>query len=274
MPPTYAQNLGAQIQFDQGIGYSIPVPGNGLPSLVQPPQTPTQPISQPATQPAPQPPAQQQGQQAQPVQLNSIFSPHIGTRASQVNPTQLEYFNKQTGQGFSTEQQALTFASGLGAGQVTSLDQLQAPVNSQQSTNGQQIPSSDPNKQLAGVAGNAGLSVDDFLKLAQANSALTPEDIAAIRKSLGIDQASAAAFAPPAQSTVDLYNQAYGSAGLGDIKNQVKALSSQIAQQQNDYADAVASINENPFLDEASRVGRQNTLATQAQQKISNLQQE
>src|SRR5437870_4031381 len=37
-------------------------------------------------------------------QINSIFENHIGSRPSASNPGVLEYYNKDTGQGFSNEQ--------------------------------------------------------------------------------------------------------------------------------------------------------------------------
>jgi hypothetical protein len=235
-----------------------------------------------APQPTPAPQPQPTPQAAPDTSLNSIFQPYIGSRPSPSSPGVLEYFNKQTGQGFSTPQELFNFASGLGAGQVSSFDQLHANVNQPQPAQAQTVGlnyptspvSTDPLQRLAQTAGTAGLSIDDLTKIAQANSALNPDEIAQIRQSLGIDQLAQTAFAQPTQSTVDLFNQAYSQAGLGDLKTKIQALSDQITQEQNNYADAVASVNENPFLTEASRVGRQATLATQAQQKIGNIQQE
>src|SRR5438309_2000629 len=61
----------------------------------------------PAPAPVPQP-----QQPAQVTPLNSLFDPYIGSRPSPANPGVLEYFNKQTNQGFSTPQQLFNFASG------------------------------------------------------------------------------------------------------------------------------------------------------------------
>src|SRR5258708_11365466 len=183
-------------------------------------------ISTPAPQPAPVTPSQPA--QAQP--LNSIFQPHLATRPSQVNPNVPEYYRTDTGQGFSSPPDLFNYASTLGAGQVNSFGQLHAPVNTASAQNYQsQIPTNQ-NQQLAQTAGNAGLSVDDLTKLAQANSTLTPEEIQQIRDEFGLDTAAAAATAPPAQNTVDLYNKAYQQAGLGDLKSQILNLSQQIAK--------------------------------------------
>jgi len=72
--------------------------------------------------------------------------------------------------------------------------------------------------------------------------------------------------APP-QSVTDLYNSAYSAAGLADLQNK-------ITSRQNDLAQATANINDNPWLDEASRVGRNNTLQTLADADIKNWQDE
>lgn len=69
------------------------------------------------------------------------------------------------------------------------------------------------------------------------------------------------------QSTTDFYNQAYSAAGLD-------ALQSQITSRQNDLADATGKVNDNPWLDEASRVGRVKNLQTLANADIKNLQDE
>jgi hypothetical protein len=267
-------------------GTTPQIQGGVNPQQAANPQQPTVASSVPVPNqyitpaPAPQP----QPQTAQVTPLNSIFDPYIGSRPSPSNGSVLEYFNKQTGQGFSTPQELFNFASGLGAGQVNSFDQLHAQVNQPTQATTTSYPTNqpvqnsatpaNPYQQLAQTAGNAGLSPQDLLQLAQANSALTPDQVAQIRQSLGIDQVANTAFGTPAQSTVDLFNQAYSQAGLGDLKSRVQDLSNQIAKAQQDYLDAQSNVNENPFLDEASRVGRIDRLNTEAQQRIGNLQQQ
>jgi hypothetical protein len=174
-----------------------------VPSSVQVPQQYITSAPAPAPVPAPQP------QTAQVTPLNSIFDPYIGSRPSPANGSVLEYFNKQTNQGFSTPQELFNFASGLGAGQVNSFDQLHAGVNqptqattTSYSTNQpaqNNTTPQNPYQQLATTAGNAGLSPQDLLQLAQANSALTPDQVAQIRQSLGIDQVANTAFGTPAK---------------------------------------------------------------------------
>src|SRR6266404_4829391 len=71
--------------------------GPAAPTITAPaaPQAPAAPRALAAPRPV---------QTAQPTPLNSIFDPHIGTRPSPSNPGVLEYYNKQTGQGFSNPQ--------------------------------------------------------------------------------------------------------------------------------------------------------------------------
>jgi hypothetical protein len=210
-------------------------------------------------------------------QINSIFSPFIGSRPSASNPGTLEYYNKQTGQGFSNPNDLYNFASSLGAGVVGSFSQLHAPVNSAP-TFGPQIQDTqlvtDPNQTIASNAGTAGLTPAEYLQLIQANTNLTPDQIAQIQQGLGIPDLANQTFTPPQQSSVDFYNQLYGSSGLSDVKSQIQALNAQVAQRQQDFLDAQGTINENPFLSEASRVGRVSRLNDKAQAEINNLLQQ
>src|ERR1019366_356887 len=79
--------------------------------------------------------------------------------------------------------------------------------------------------------------------------------------------AVAALTAAPSKSQTDLYNSAYSAAGLDTLTNQ-------ITSRRNDLATAQNKINDNPWLDEASRTGRNQTVQTLAQADISNLQNE
>jgi hypothetical protein len=73
--------------------------------------------------------------------------------------------------------------------------------------------------------------------------------------------------APPSQSQTDLYNSAYSAAGLDGLANT-------IASRQNDLASATNNINNNPWLDEASRVGRVKNVTSLATADIKNYQTE
>ena len=68
----------------------------------------------------------------------------------------------------------------------------------------------------------------------------------------------------PSQDTTDFYNNAYSAAGLD-------ALQQKINQKNSDLNTALGTINDNPWLDEASRVGRSKSLQTLAQGDIKNI---
>ena len=118
-------------------------------------------------------------------------------------------------------------------------------------------PSVDPNaKALAEQAGRAGVSVDDLNKILGRNTGLTQQDVDKIKESLGIPKLETDLFTAPSKTTEQLYQDAYVSAGLADVKGSIKKLNDDIAALEKRKSDIIGSINENPFLTEASRTGR------------------
>lgn len=73
--------------------------------------------------------------------------------------------------------------------------------------------------------------------------------------------------AAPTESETQMYNDAYSAAGLDQLQNTITG-------RQSDLATAQGNINDNPWLDEASRVGRNNTVTTLANADIKNYQDE
>ncbi len=71
-----------------------------------------------------------------------------------------------------------------------------------------------------------------------------------------------------------LYEEAYNTAGLGEIKTRLTNLNQKIADITTKYTDKEGEINENPFLSEASRVGRVKRLTAQRDAEIGNLMEE
>jgi hypothetical protein len=135
-------------------------------------------------------------------------------------------------------------------------------------------PGTDQNQSIATGAGKAGLSFDDLQKIAQANAALSPEEIGNIRTELGIPATTQAAFAPLSEGTVQFYTDAYNQAGLGDLKTRIMDLADQINTANGQYTDANGQITENPFLSEASRTQRAQELYQTNLSRISNLTNE
>ncbi len=85
--------------------------------VISPTPAPAPTIAAPKAPTAPAAPrAATSVQVAQPdAAINSIFQPFIGSRSSTSNPGVLEYYNKQTGQGFSNPNDLFSYASSLGA---------------------------------------------------------------------------------------------------------------------------------------------------------------
>lgn len=71
-------------------------------------------------------------------------------------------------------------------------------------------------------------------------------------------------------SGIDIYNQEYKNAGLTDVKSRLSDLDTAIAKIRDKYTHANGNINENPWLSEASRVGRGRILNDQMQSEIGN----
>lgn len=132
-------------------------------------------------------------------------------------------------------------------------------------------PTLDPNQALAQAAGKAGLGLDDFIKLLSSSNRVSADEENQIRKNLGIDTLEQQVFSAPSKTTEQLYTEAYSSAGLADLKAKIADLDNQIADKKQQFTDAQGTINENPFLSEATRVGRIKRLNDQAEATISNL---
>jgi len=123
---------------------------------------------------------------------------------------------------------------------------------------------------LAQNAGSAGLSVEEYTKLYGANNNVSKVESDAIAKELGITDLEGKVFAKPSKSSQDIFDQAYASTGLADVKAKIDALNAEIATDRSNLSDAVGAIDENPFLTETSRVGRGKRVLDQAEQKINN----
>lgn len=86
-----------------------------------------------------------------------------------------------------------------------------------------------------------------------------------------IDQLSKDIFQVDVPSQQKLYEDAYNAAGLATIRTTLEGLNKRIAAKQEAYTAKEGDINENPFLSEASRIGRLKRLEDQKQAEIGNL---
>lgn len=125
----------------------------------------------------------------------------------------------------------------------------------------------DPSQQIAQYAGAAGLDPAGLATLL----GLTPEERNGIYANLGINALADQVFSPPSQSTQQVYQTAYNSAGLSDIKSKFQALQDTINAKSQELNAAIGKVNENPWLSEASRIGRARNLQELAQGEIANL---
>lgn len=78
-------------------------------------------------------------------------------------------------------------------------------------------------------------------------------------------------FQAPTINQQKLYEDAYNAAGLSTVRTRLEELNKQIADKQAAYTSKEGDINENPFLSEASRIGRLKRLNDQKQAEVGNL---
>lgn len=249
-----------------------PVQNTPRPVAVAPrPVTPRPVVAPRQAAPTPQP-----APIVQPVAINPAYSPYVQTRASKTNPGVLEYYNPANQMGFSNPQDVFNYLRTMTGQSISDLSQLSAQQNGY---TGAVLPTptqtptqtADPNQQFAQSAAQAGLSVDDYLKYV--TGGVSPDERNNVNNQLGIPALQNQLFTP-APSTQDLYNNAYKSAGLSDLKAKIDAKLSELNARQQIYIDKAGTLNENPFLSEASRVGRLRTLDDKRLADIGNLNNE
>jgi hypothetical protein len=207
---------------------------------------------------------------AQPIQLNPLYSKYVATRPSPSNPGVLEYYRTDTNQALN-QSDLFSFLSAVTNTNVNSFEQINGNPNGQVMTTGSPQVELDPMQQFAKAAGQAGLSLDDYLKLTSAQNGLSEEEKNAIRQGYGIDDLEKQVFSPPSKSTQQLYTDAYNSAGLADIKAKFNTLQDQINQKNDELNKRLSTIDENPWKSEATRIGAINREKTFFEGAINNL---
>jgi len=86
--------------------------------------------------------------------------------------------------------------------------------------------------------------------------AKTPEEVAALVKPERIKELEKTAFAPPPKTWDEIYKEAYDTSGLTDIKKKIEDLDAKILQRKNDLYAEEEEITGNPWLFEASKLGK------------------
>lgn len=127
----------------------------------------------------------------------------------------------------------------------------------------------DPTE-IARLAGEKGMTVADYQKFMDGTNGTYGVDKQQIGKDLGIPALETSVFTAPSKSTVDIFNEAYTTAGLGQVDTSIQALMDEIATRRGQLKDATDTINNNPFLSEKTRVGQGKLRLDQAETDINN----
>lgn len=167
-----------------------------------------------------------------------------------------------------TAEQNTQLLSMISGGSTPQVQKSEAQKIQTLSTPQQQDTSSD----RARAAASAGMSASEYRGTVEDSTFVSQKERKEIMDELGIDELEAQAYRKPSQTSQELYDSAYKTSGLADLKQQITQLNDQISKERKNLAEAVEVIDENPFLSEQSRVGRGKRLLDQAEARISNIQ--
>ena len=76
----------------------------------------------------------------------------------------------------------------------------------------------------------------------------------------------------PTQTFEDIYSKAFTDLGLSDLRTQIKDITDKVATAEKNRDEAIAKINENPWLPETSRLGRVRNVNDVANRELERLQ--
>ena len=123
---------------------------------------------------------------------------------------------------------------------------------------------------LARKAGEAGLSLSDYLSVVEGQGTPTRTESEAIRNKLGIPDLIDETFSKPEKKTIETYRELYDLAGLNDVKSQIKEINASINQKRADLIKATGELNNNPWVSQSTRAGRLKNLQELAFADINN----
>jgi len=123
---------------------------------------------------------------------------------------------------------------------------------------------------LARKAGEAGLSLNDYLSVVEGQGTPTRTESEAIRNKLGIPDLVDETFSKPEKKTIETYRELYDLAGLNDVKSQIKEINASINQKRADLIKATGDLNNNPWVSQSTRAGRLKNLQELAFADINN----
>ena len=188
--------------------------------------------------------------------------------------------NNTTVQQLLAQNPDITNPNLITVGQKVNLGGSPAPTeqsNIQTETQTQTPPVQSPedvrlgqNTDLARRAGEAGLSVTEYQNLLSSQNGISQEESDRIAEELGITELEGRLFAKPTKTTQEIFDTAYSTSGLADLKTNIETINTEIEKIRAELLEATGEIDENPFLTESSRVGRGNRILKQAEGKINN----
>ena len=105
-------------------------------------------------------------------------------------------------------------------------------------------------------------------------AAISPEEKKAIYDKYGISTLETKAFAAPTATFETTYKRLYEESGLGDIKTKMDAKQDEINKVQADYDAETQKVNEDPWLSEGRRLGKNRVITDMYDKRMSRLNAE
>lgn len=216
-----------------GVGVPPVPPPTQPPAPPAPPQTPPQGLPMPTNQPT----TQGQPQQGQPqgqVPLDQL----IGQRQIP-GQQQVEYFNQQTGQGFSDPKQLSDFINQQSGNDVTTPENVFSFLDQQKQNQQQQQIQTQQTLEKNGI---------DTAKVIEGGT-----------------------YKNPYQTFIDTYSDVLKQFGVGTVKTQLEDVNKKYTDLQNQKADDIAKINDDPWLTEGIRLKKIDSINNKYEVREKNL---
>ena len=125
---------------------------------------------------------------------------------------------------------------------------------------------------MAAVAGISYSDIQQYITSLREPAESEEDRRKRIYEKYGITEMEEKAFATPTETFESIYKRAYEQSGLADIKKQMDEVKAEIDKATESYNKAVGEANEEPWLHEATRVGRVKRAYNMYERKASRLQ--
>jgi len=154
---------------------------------------------------------------------------------------------------------------GAGAGDMSGADQGVPSAGIPFDTQDQGI------RDILTYAGQADLSPEQTLSLLNAYNQVSSDERSKIENDLGIPDVVNSLYTKPSKTSEQIYQEAYNSSELPNLKNQIAEIDKKIAEKKEQITAGTAELQNNPWLSQASRGGRIRNLNETAQSELNNL---